>query len=396
MKLSVIIVSYKVRFYLEQCLLAVEKATEGIEAEIYVVDNHSGDGTVEYITERFPEINFINSNHNLGFSRANNVAIKQSCGEYVLLLNPDTIVAEDSIRDVLSFMEDHPKAGGAGVRMLCDDGRSAMESRRGLPSPMTAFYKMSGLCAKYPKSRRFGKYYMSYLSWDEPTQIEVISGAFCMLRRSALDKIGLLDEDFFMYGEDIDLSYRLLKGGYENWYLPSVILHYKGESAHKSSFRYVHVFYDAMLIFFRKHYGGMSLLVSLPVKTAIYVKATATFVKMQIHSVEKKLGLLSHRKRITPHYIFIGSRKAVAKCRQIAKRNALEADFFEGHANDMPDGHLGLDMPDAARTYVVYDTGAYSYKDIFSLFQRCPKDTVRIGTYNPKTNIVITGEDIFK
>ena len=174
MKLSVIIVSYKVRFYLEQCLLAVEKATEGIEAEIYVVDNHSGDGTVEYITERFPEINFINSNHNLGFSRANNVAIKQSCGEYVLLLNPDTIVAEDSIRDVLSFMEDHPKAGGAGVRMLCDDGRSAMESRRGLPSPMTAFYKMSGLCAKYPKSRRFGKYYMSYLSWDEPTQIEVI------------------------------------------------------------------------------------------------------------------------------------------------------------------------------------------------------------------------------
>ena len=119
--------------------------------------------------------------------------------------------------------------------MLCDDGRSAMESRRGLPSPMTAFYKMSGLCAKYPKSRRFGKYYMSYLSWNEPTQIEVISGAFCMLRRSALDKIGLLDEDFFMYGEDIDLSYRLLKGGYENWYLPSVILHYKGESAHKSS-----------------------------------------------------------------------------------------------------------------------------------------------------------------
>ena len=138
------------------------------------------------------------------------MAIKQSCGEYVLLLNPDTIVAEDSIRDVLSFMEDHPNAGGTGVRMLCDDGRSAMESRRGLPSPMTAFYKMSGLCAKYPKSRRFGKYYMSYLSWDEPTQIEVISGAFCMLRRSALDKIGLLDEDFFMYGEDIDLSYRLL------------------------------------------------------------------------------------------------------------------------------------------------------------------------------------------
>lgn len=394
MKLSVIIVSYKVRFYLEQCLLAVEKATEGIEAEIYVVDNHSGDGTVEYITERFPEINFINSNHNLGFSRANNVAIKQSCGEYVLLLNPDTIVAEDTIRDVLSFMEDHPKAGGAGVRMLCDDGRSAMESRRGLPSPMTAFYKMSGLCAKYPQSRRFGKYYMSYLSWDEPTQIEVISGAFCMLRRSALDKIGLLDEDFFMYGEDIDLSYRLLKGGYENWYLPSVILHYKGESAHKSSFRYVHVFYDAMLIFFRKHYGNKAAFVTLPIKAAIIFKATITLFKMQMSSVKKNLGFFLPNAGSYARYIFIGTRASIERCKAICNKRGIEAEFVEGTEQTMPDGHGNMTITDTERVNVVYDTDAFSYDSIFKIFQEHSKPNVSIGTYSPKTNIIITDKEI--
>lgn len=283
------------KFYAEQCLLSLKKAIKGIEAEIYVVDNHSNDGSVEFLTERFPDIHIINSNHNLGFSRANNLAIKQSSGQYVLLLNPDTIVGENTIKTVLEFMEQHPKAGGAGVKMLKDDGTAAMESRRGLPTPLTSLYKMTGLCACYPQSRRFGKYYMSYLSWDKPERIEVMSGAFCMLRRDALDKIGLLDEDFFMYGEDIDLSYRLLKGGFENWYIPSPILHYKGESAHKSSFRYVHVFYEAMLIFFRKHYGNMTLLISIPIKTAIYVKAMITLVQMQWTSMRKKLGFINHK-----------------------------------------------------------------------------------------------------
>ena len=394
MKLSVVIVSYKVKFYLEQCLHSLRRAIDGIDAEVYVVDNHSDDGTVEFITERFPEVNFISSNHNLGFSRANNMAIRQSEGQYVLLLNPDTIVAEDTISQVLRFMDAHPKAGGVGVRMLRDDGSSAMESRRGLPTPMTAFYKMSGLCARYPRSRRFGHYYMSYLPWDEPSRIEVMSGAFCMLRREALDRVGLLDEDFFMYGEDIDLSYRLLKGGYENWYLPVPMLHYKGESTHKSSFRYVHVFYDAMLIFFRKHYGGMGLLVGIPVKTAIYVKATLTLISMQAASVRKSLGFISSRRDARVAYLFIGSRKSVAKCRQIAKRKALEAYFVEGDANRLPDGHMGIDLPDAARVYVVYDTDAYSYRQIFDIFSRQPSEKVLIGTYSPKTNVVITGEEV--
>ena len=394
MELSIVIVSYKVKYYLEQCLISVKRAVRNVDAEIFVVDNHSNDGTVEYITERFPEVNFISSNHNLGFSRANNMAIRQSCGKYVLLLNPDTVVAENTIEDVLKFMDSHPKAGGAGVKMLRADGVAAMESRRGLPTPSTAFYKMSGLCARYPHSRRFGKYYMSYLPWDNPVKIEVISGAFCMVRREAIDKIGYLDEDFFMYGEDVDFSCRLLKAGYENWYIPSSILHYKGESTHKSSFRYVHVFYDAMLIFFRKHYGNVSMFMAAPIKTAIYIKATLTLIKMQSASIRKSLGFVSKSGNGWAKYIFIGSAESIRKCRGIARRKGLEATFVEGSAESLPDGHTGMDMDRSVRTCVVYDTEAYSFADILRIFSSNPHENATIGTYNPSTDIIITSEEV--
>ena len=288
MKLSIVIVNYNVRHYLEQCLLSLQKALENIEAEVYVVDNHSKDGSVEHLQPRFPSVKFITSQHNLGFARANNVAIRQGDSEYVLLLNPDTIVGEHTMKEAIDFMDHHPRAGAMAARMLKTDGSDAKESRRGLPTPLVAFYKMTGLCNRFPKSKRFGQYYMGYLPWDEANQIEVISGAFFFARREALNQVGLLDEDFFMYGEDIDLSYRIMKARYENWYTPLKILHYKGESTQKSSFRYVHVFYDAMLIFFRKHYAHVSLLVSLPIKAAIYLKASSELMKMQIRKVKKK------------------------------------------------------------------------------------------------------------
>ena len=278
-KLTVVIVSYNVKYYLEQCLVSLRRALTGIDAEVYVVDNDSKDDSIGYLAPRFPEVKMIASRHNLGFARANNLAIRSSESEYVLLLNPDTIVGEESIRQSIAFMDAHPKAGAAGVRMLRTDGSDAKESRRGLPTPLTSFYKISGLCERFPNSRRLGRYYMSYLPWDEPNPIEVISGAYCFLRRKALDEVGLLDEDFFMYGEDIDLSYRVLKGDYENWYLPCRILHYKGESTQRESYRYVHVFYEAMLIFFRKHYGHLSFLLSLPIKAAVVGKAALTLMQ---------------------------------------------------------------------------------------------------------------------
>ena len=264
MKLSVVIVSYNVRNYLEQCLLSVQRALEGIEGEVFVVDNHSDDDSVVTVREKYPWVRLIENQENLGFSKANNQAIRQSQADYVLLLNPDTVVAEDTLRGVLTFMDEHPKAGGAGVMMCYEDGSRAPESRRALPTPWVAALKMLGFTKRY---------YMSHLPWDQPCRIEVISGAFCLLRHEALKTIGLLDEDFFMYGEDIDLSYRLLKGGWENWYLPYSIIHYKGKSTQKSDYRYVHVFYQAMLIFFQKHYSHLSMVYTVPVKMAIYFRA---------------------------------------------------------------------------------------------------------------------------
>ena len=271
MKLSVVIVSYNVCQLLEDCLRSVEKDLAGIDSEIYVVDNASSDHTVERLQPLFPAVHFVANTENVGFARANNQAIRLSQAEYVLLLNPDTVVHEGTLRGTLDFLDCHPEAGGAGVRMLTREGDPAPESRRAVPTPWVAFLKMLGFTRRY---------YMSHLPWDQPGQIEVISGAYCMLRRKALDAVGLLDEDFFMYGEDIDLSFRLLKGGWQNWYLPLDIVHYKGESTQKSSYRYVHVFYQAMLIFFRKHYGHLSFIWSLPIQAAIYFRAALALMHM--------------------------------------------------------------------------------------------------------------------
>jgi len=270
-KVCIVIVSYNVCKLLDECLQSVNKALEGLDGEVYVVDNCSDDGTVEKLQPRYPHVYFIKNEENVGFACANNQAIRITKSEYVLLLNPDTVVYESTIRETLNFLDAHPRAGGAGVCMLTREGTPAPESRRAIPTPWIAMLKMLGATRRY---------YMSYLPWDEPGRIEVISGAYCMLRRKALDEVGLLDEDFFMYGEDIDLSYRLLKGGWENWYLPLKIIHYKGESTTKSSYRYVHTFYQAMLIFFRKHYSHLSFFFSLPIKIAIYFRALLALLQI--------------------------------------------------------------------------------------------------------------------
>ena len=270
-KVCIVIVSYNVRPLLTQCIDSVRLALTGLSGDIVVVDNCSKDDTVEYLQKHYPDVQLIINKENVGFAKANNQAIRQTDSEYVLLLNPDTIVYESTIRGCVDFMDTHPKAGGAGVRMLTREGNVAPESRRAIPTPWVAMLKMLGFTRRY---------YMSDLPWDEPGQIEAISGASCLLRRKALDEVGLLDEDYFMYGEDIDLSYRLLKGGWQNWYLPYDIVHYKGGSTQKTSFRYVHVFYQAMLIFFRKHYSHLSFFFSLPIKVAIYFRAFLALIEL--------------------------------------------------------------------------------------------------------------------
>lgn len=275
MKLSVVIVNYNVEFFLEQCLNSVFKSLTHVSGEVFVVDNNSIDGSVEMVKTRFPQVILIENKENAGFSKANNQALKIAKGEYHLLLNPDTIVEEDTFEKVVRFMDEHPDAGGLGVRMIDGRGNFLPESKRGLPTPRDAFYKIFGLSRLFPKSRKFGRYHLSYLSPDETHEIEILSGAFMLMRKSVLDKVGLLDEAFFMYGEDIDLSYRIVLGGYKNYYYPGTrIIHYKGESTKKTSVNYVFVFYNAMIIFARKHFSSKNAsLFSFLINLAIYFRA---------------------------------------------------------------------------------------------------------------------------
>ena len=271
-----VIVNYNVEFFLEQCLNSVQKALEDINGQVFIVDNNSIDGSVEMVQRKFPAYSLLANKENVGFSKANNQAILQADAEYILLLNPDTVVEEETFSKVIGFMDSHPDAGGLGVRMVDGKGKFLPESKRGLPTPAVAFYKIFGLSKLFPKSERFGQYHLGYLSEFETNKIEILSGAFMLMRSEALEKVGLLDEAFFMYGEDIDLSYRILKGGYTNYYFPETrIIHYKGESTKKSSVNYVFVFYRAMIIFAEKHFSQKNAkLFSFLINAAIYFRAT--------------------------------------------------------------------------------------------------------------------------
>ncbi|NET32204.1 MAG: glycosyltransferase [Cyanothece sp. SIO1E1] len=279
MKLSVIIVNYNVKYFLEQALLSVRRAGVGIEMETWVVDNNSVDESVAMVKEKFPEVKLIANTDNPGFSVANNQAIAKCVGEYILLLNPDTVVNEDTFQTCIDFMDEHPDAGGLGVRMIDGSGAFLPESKRGFPSPWVAFAKTFGLARIFPKSKLFNHYHLGYLDEHETHEVEVLAGAFMWLRKSVLDEIGGLDEAFFMYGEDIDLSYRIVQAGYKNYYLPTTtIIHYKGESTKKGSLNYVRTFYKAMIIFAQKHMGKQASLFVLMLQFAIYFRAFLTLI----------------------------------------------------------------------------------------------------------------------
>ena len=284
MKLSVIIVSYNVEHFLSQCLVSVERAianfsdqtpSDSSQIDVFVVDNISVDGTCKMVKERFPWVNLIENPENVGFSKANNQAIKISNAEYVLLLNPDTVIQEDTFSKCISFADAHPKLGGMGVPMFDGSGTYLPESKRGIPTPWASLCRISGLFRLAPKSKKLNNYYAGHLSANENHEIEVLSGAFMWMRKSALDDVGVLDEDFFMYGEDIDLSWRIIKGGWENhYYTGTRIIHYKGESTKKGSLNYVSIFYKAMLIFAAKHFeGSQARSFNFLIRIAIYFRA---------------------------------------------------------------------------------------------------------------------------
>ena len=392
MDLSVVIVNYNVKHYLEQCLHAVFASNGVAEMEVFVVDNCSSDGSIDYLRARYPQVHYIENSENMGFARANNIAVAQASGRYVLLLNPDTIVTSHTFADCIALLDNRTDVGGLGTCMLRTDGSFALESRRGLPTPFVAFCKMSGLTRLFPYSRVFGRYYMRYLDEHEVNDIEVISGAFMMLRREAIDKVGMLDETFFMYGEDIDLSYRLLKAGYSNVYIPSPILHYKGESTEKSSFRYVYTFYKAMQLFFNKHYRHYSLLISLPISAAIWTRSAFAYLGNKVRH-----GKRDNKPTMAFSCVVVGTAEMLDHMKDVLQRHYPDGQhvFVEGNEQTLPDGHLTCPDSWRACNMVVYDTDAYSYDSILRNLAATPGHTLRLGTYSFRTGMFVNETSVF-
>jgi GT2 family glycosyltransferase len=254
--LSIVIVNYNVKYLVEQCLRSLSGAASSTRLEVIVVDNASTDNSIAYLTPLFPEYRFIPNATNVGFAKANNMALQYCTGDVVLFLNPDTILPRSSLDKCMAFLLQQPDAGALGVRMINDNGKFLRESKRGLPTPAASFWKLAGFAKLFPTSSMFAGYYAAQVGEFETKKVDVLSGAFMMIRKNVLDKIGGFDERFFMYAEDIDLSYRIIKAGFNNYYFPEVtIIHLKGASTKKDS-RYVRQFYKAMSQYVRKHYGN--------------------------------------------------------------------------------------------------------------------------------------------
>src|SRR5664279_987382 len=298
MILSVVIVSYNVKFFLEQCLSSLKKAVGESsllrsQTEVFVVDNASADGTVDFLKPLFPDFQFIHNTENLGFARANNQAARLCSGEFLLFLNPDTILAENSLESCISFFRTKPDAGGLGVHMVDGAGRFLKESKRGFPGVWTSFFKMTGLTHAFPHSKTFSSYYMGHLDERKSHAVDILSGAFLLTKKNVFNKSGEFDQRFFMYGEDIDLSYRIRQEGYQNYYFAdTTIIHFKGESTRRDS-RYIKMFYTAMILFMKKHFKGLGSPVRLFFLTMAVRSHQAMAYVLHVTSQKKEAARIS-------------------------------------------------------------------------------------------------------
>lgn len=285
--ISIIIVNYNVRYFIEQCIHSVYRASDGLNIEVIVVDNNSVDNSVPVIKEKFPDVKLIENKKNVGFAKANNQAIKIAKGKYILLLNPDTLVEEDTLRVSYKYMEKHADTGTLGVKLIDGNGEFLPESKRSLPTLASSFYRFVGLSKLFPKSKVFNSYNLGNLDENETNEVDVLCGAFMFIRASIIKEVGYLDEAFFMYGEDIDYSYRIQKAGYKVIYLPETkIIHFKGESTKKSSLKYHNIFYKAMAIFAKKHYGGKRFNPILWfINISVVLLATTSYIKRKLSDI---------------------------------------------------------------------------------------------------------------
>ena len=342
MQLSIIIVNYNVKYFAEQCLYTVIKACKNIEAEIILIDNNSTDGSEDFFSSKFANVHFIWNEKNVGFSAANNIALHKSTGKYILFLNPDTIIPEDCFEKCLAFFETKKSAGALGVRMIDGTGRFLKESKRGFPGLTTSFFKLTGLVAIFPNSKTVARYYLGNLQEHENHVADVLAGAFMMVEKKILEITGAFDEDFFMYGEDIDLSYRIQKAGYKNYYFSeTTIIHFKGESTTKGSFHYVKMFYGAMHLFVKKHYNKITaLLYTVFITIAMLLKAAVNFFK-KIFSPAKRADAKTANTSLT---LIVGSEQDYQVVIKLLKEGNAKSHVCGrvGISNDSTGGSLGL------------------------------------------------------
>jgi len=310
--ISIVILNYNVKAFLEQCLMAIERARHNLEVEIFVVDNASVDGSQAMVKKRFPYVHLIENKKNLGFARANNQALKLAKGKYAFILNPDTLIQEDTLLILKNFLDTHPDIGAVGCKLINPDGSFQLGSRRSLPTPWVAFCRIVGLSKIFPRSKLFGRYNMSYLDPNIECEVDVLSGSLLLVRMDVMEKIGYFDEDYFMYGEDIDLCYRIKNIGYKIFYTPTTkAIHYRGESTKKGEFSFITNFHSAMLTFINKHFKDQyPILLRFALIVGVYARisiaylwrALASFTAPLIDLVFIVLSIFLAIKIWLPHY----------------------------------------------------------------------------------------------
>lgn len=278
---SVVIVNYNVKDLVDNCIASIYKANENkYNIEIFFVDNNSIDGSSEHISHKYPQVKIINNDKNIGFSKANNLALRKAEGKYILILNPDTVLEEGTFEKLISFTEKNKDAGAVTSKLILANGKLDSACRRSFPTPSVAVPRILGLSKLFPKNKVFGKYNLTYLDENETSEVDAVCGAFMFIPRKVLDKAGLFDEDYFMYGEDLDLCFQIKKNGYKIFYYPEVTtIHFKGESTRKTNLSYVNNFYGAMKIFVRKNFKGTSRLLSFILQAGIYARLSFSYFK---------------------------------------------------------------------------------------------------------------------
>lgn len=372
MQLSVIILNYNVRYFLEQCILSVQEAIRGLEAEIIVVDNNSPDDSCQMIKERFPEVILIENKENVGFPKGNNIGVERAKGEYICILNPDTVVAEDTFEKILAFARTKTDLGIIGCKLIDGTGNFLRESKRGIPSPWVAFTKISGLYKIAPSSNVFGRYYAGHLTENQTGKVAVLVGAFMVLKRELYKEVGGFDERYFMYGEDIDFSFSVLKKGLSNYYFHETsIIHYKGESTVKDG-TYMKRFQQGMELFYEKN-----------MKSSIFFSIFMKFGMLFFSFIKMFQG--KSKPKINPEsYIFVSDDQVLKEKLQVALKKNIQIQKFENQK-----AVFSQTFSDKEPVEVILDNNHLTFKECISVLEARKNKNMTFKILPKKSDFII-------